>query len=1054
MRIRKRPIVPSLYLAGLVLVVLVAIMPVSASPIVSPDINPDPTVHIGAPGPILAADTLTLNANKDSVSRGGGRFSVTISGSPRTFYYLWVKNTSAMTGEPQDQPPAIMVSEPVYQDPAGGPFLIGSHPVLGGGGKTILDDILPSTANISNTEYYAAILTNSRGYATVEWNAYLATNPGSYTIHVEGDTLSADTVVWVDSAINNQYSPVTGYFARPEYVILHPEVNTMGETSSDEGLITINRGASVFIGEQGLNVSIALSAAQILAGSTSTIIGWWASPVDALTSHSTVDVDIAGREHNFLVSQDEFDGYEGNWYLVDPVTGFSCSNGGSPVLVLTVRAPRLDIGVWDLDIGRDVSGRAIPLGENLTFRVDTNLVLALDEDSRPDISGNTPGFITIKVKDENGAVLNYMYRDNATVQPLTNLSVNTSTWFWGGGTTPGGNYWATNLLDRDHYYYYPQGTYVISAESTLNNMKENYLSGSAAYTGRTVSETETVTLVSDIVQISTNSDSVVRGYPFAVHVQGRPLATYHLWVENTSTMTGNNGDQPPVISPGQVGVSQDRDPVLTQRAPVFPEAGAYQFQSGGGKAIYQDVAPGWPGSISPILKNGTTMYANISLSSSGTRWIQFLTTNDTKPQTYSIRVEQVFPVTLSAVGGTVKRDSVDVTVREPLSNTTSILVSPNDDIISPGTPVTMIIDRPCNAFPEDGELLLSTGLENPQWTYKILVNGIENQRPAMGEHNLSISGWELSYHSSDNVAIHVVLHGLYPSSTGNVILVKVQQRDGMGNPVPGTTVIENRPRIITDTSSSGDTSGTSGQTVSSHAGAGPGQTMTFSFSQSGGTVTVSKVEIIPGQQIGPLELIVKPVSPGQTLQVPGLTVAGYEQITPLGINPSMIDHGTITFGVSGTWLNEYHAAPEDIVLMRYHEYQWDALPTRFDHSSKDIFFYVADTPGFSYFAVALKPSGSSAVTPSTTPDISSRVTSSAVDTMSQTVSDQDTPSSQPAASQTTAIPPVAHATGAPAIPFMTLAFAFIMCIGFVAGAGIVRSWWIRRQNPTLFKKYL
>ena len=133
MRIRKRPIVPSLYLAGLVLFVLIAIMPVSASTIVSPDINPGTATQIGAPGPILAADTLTINANKDSVSRGGGRFSVTISGTPRTFYYLWVKNTSTMTGESQDQPPAIMVSEPVYQDPAGGPFSIGSHPVVGGG---------------------------------------------------------------------------------------------------------------------------------------------------------------------------------------------------------------------------------------------------------------------------------------------------------------------------------------------------------------------------------------------------------------------------------------------------------------------------------------------------------------------------------------------------------------------------------------------------------------------------------------------------------------------------------------------------------------------------------------------------------------------------------------------------------------------------------------------------------------------------------------------------------------------------------------------------------
>jgi PGF-pre-PGF domain-containing protein len=1053
MSVRKEPTVSNLYLTGLVVFVLIASMPVSASSIISPDTNQSSAVHIGTPAPILAADTLTITANKDSVLRGGGRFSVTITGNPGTFYYLWVKNTSTMTGEPQDQPPAIIVSEPVYQDPTGGPFSIGSHLVPGGGGRTILNDIPPSTANISNTEYYAAIRTNSRGVATVEWNAYLATKPGSYTIHIEGDTLSADTTVSVDSAINSQYGPVTGFFAQPEYVILHPAVNTMGENSSYEGLININRGASVFIGEQGLNISTALSTAQTLAGRNSTVIGWWASPDDALTSHSTVAVDLAGREHNFLVSQAEFDGYEGDWHLVDPVTGFSCSNGGSPVLVLNVRTPRLDIGVWDLDIGRDVSGRAIPLGENLTFRVDTNLCLALDKDSRPAISNNTQGIITIKVKGENGAVLNYLYRHNATVQSLTNLSVNTSTWFWGGGTTPGRNYWATNLLDRDHYYYYTQGTYVISAESTLNNMKENYLSGSAAYTGRTVSETEMVTLVSDIVQISTNSDSVVHGYPFEVQVQGRPLATYHIWIENTSTMMGTYGDQPPVIAPSQAGISQDRDPGLTNRAPVFPEAGAYQFQGGGGKAIYQDVAPGWPYSISPLLKNGTLEYANITLSSSGTRWIQFLTTNGTKPKTYTIRVEQVFPVSPTAEGGTVKRDSVDVTVRGTPPDTTSISVSPDDDIISPGTPVTVTIDRPCNAFPEDGELLLSTGLDNPQWTYKILVNGIENQLPAMGGHNLSISGWELSYRSSDNVAIHVVLHGQYPGSNGNVMLLKIQQRDVRGNPVPGTTIVENRPRVITDTSSSGDTSGTSGQTVSSHAGAGPGETMTFLFSQSGDTVTISQIDLVPVQQIGNLELIAQPVTPGQTLQVSGHTVAGYMQITPVGLNPSVIDHGTITFGVAGTWLSDHNAEPEEIVLMRYYDTQWIVLPTRFDHKTGDIFSYTAETPGFSYFAVAVKPAGSSEVNTSTTFVLPSRVQTASAEPISQTTVDWDA-SAKTVVSQTTTSIPLAPSSAAPPISVMTFAFALIVCIGLVAGAVITRSWWIRRQNPSLFQKEL
>jgi PGF-pre-PGF domain-containing protein len=933
MKVQKELIQSLCYLSWLVLFVLIAIIPVSASPQLSPGINTSHALNSGGQGPILTADILTISANKDSVSRGGGRFSVTITGSPGTFYNLWVKNTSAMTGEPQDQPPYIYVSETVYQDPIGGPFIIGSHYILGSGGRTIINDIPQSTANISNTEYYATIRTNNRGIATVEWNTPVAAKPGPYTIHVEGDTLTADVVVEVVSGINPYNGPVTGFAARPEKVILHPAINTINGTIANNDLTTINRAARVFIGEEGLNVSPALASAQALAGNSSTLIGWWASPADTLRYPPTITLNLAGRETNLLVSQADFDGFEGTWYLVDPSTRLAFISSGSPVQVINVASPRLDIRIWDVDWATDVTGKSIAQGENLTFRIETNLWLAMDRFSRPDITNDTQGVITIKVKDEMGASLNYLYRDNSKINVLTNLSVNTSPWFWGGGATTGQNYWATDLLDRDHYQYYPQGTYSISAESLLNNMKDNYLSGGAAYTGRTVSEVRTITLIHDLVNIESNSNSIVRGNSFVVGVSGRPFSTYHLWVENTSTMTGNFDDQPPYINPHQVGVIFDRDPGLTNSIPVFPEAGAYQFEGSGGKAIYQDVAPGWPGSTSPFLKNGTTEYANITLGSYGGSMIQFVTTNWTKPQKYTIRVEQVFPINYSAEGGDVKRDSVEVTVERALQMPT--------------------------LTPDPG------------------------------------------YSSTDS--------------------------DGPSD------------------------SGTIGQTVASHPGADPGQTMTFSFSQYGGTVTISRVEIVPGQQIGPLDLIVQPVSPVLVLQVPDLTVAGYEQITPVGLNPSAIDHGTITFGVSETWLIDHAAAREDIVLMRYHDYLWDALPTRFDHKSSDIFYFNADTPGFSYFAVAVKPVGSLAVNTSTTSVLPSRVQSISAEPISQTASDWDT-ASQTVVNQTTATPPVASSSTAPPTPFMTLAIALIISIGFVAGAVIIRNWWISRQNPALFHK--
>ena len=67
-------------------------------------------------------------------------------------------------------------------------------------------------------------------------------------------------------------------------------------------------------------------------------------------------------------------------------------------------------------------------------------------------------------------------------------------------------------------------------------MKSNYLSGAAAYTGRTVSETKTITLVSDTVSITANKDSVVRTKPFSVTITGKPSAFYNVWVKSTVNM--------------------------------------------------------------------------------------------------------------------------------------------------------------------------------------------------------------------------------------------------------------------------------------------------------------------------------------------------------------------------------------------------------------------------------------------------------------------------------------------------------------------------------------
>jgi PGF-CTERM protein len=454
----------------------------------------------------------------------------------------------------------------------------------------------------------------------------------------------------------------------------------------------INRGATVFIGEQGLNVAPALAEANAMhPGTASTIVGWWASAASITGSQATSptrSIDLATRQNGLTVAPSDFVGYTGNWYLVDPATGFAYVLGNNPINVFVVSDPTLDIRIWDATQSADVTGKSVPQGEFLTFRIDTNMYPALTATaignrsnvtfqntnvksvSSPRFGGD--GYIDIKVKDESGATLTKLVgSDYVTTnialgiyQNITNLTaqaVNTSPWFWSADApnfaAPGlrGN-WSTGAIDANGQYSYPAGVYTVTAESLLNNMKDTYRNAGADYTGKTVSQAYTVTLVSDTVKIEANKDSVVRSKAFSVTVTGKPSITYHLWVKGTSTMSGGYDDQPPMVAPNQAGVTFDAPMPLefftaTGEFGTKGDAGAYLFQNGGGLRVIDDV------SNTLVMGNGTKCEVNITLSTSGTRTVEFLTTNWTKAQKYTIRVEQNF-------AGQIKSDEVDVNVEK------------------------------------------------------------------------------------------------------------------------------------------------------------------------------------------------------------------------------------------------------------------------------------------------------------------------------------------------------------------------------------------------------
>jgi PGF-CTERM protein len=429
---------------------------------------------------------------------------------------------------------------------------------------------------------------------------------------------------------------------------------------------SINQGATVFIGEQGLNLQPASNYFNGKAGYVPAQIGWWASAAQIGTTSPTATVPLASTLTNFIVSPAAFGSYYGPWYVINPATGFGDTTGGA---FINVKDPSLTIDVWDWTQGASVSGKSIPQGDMLGFKVGTNMDVAVNQPTlryQQVGNGEVAYWADIKVKTEAGNTFLALYdtTNGGTTKAINRQNVNLPSWPW--GTIVSG--WATDALDQNGQIAYPAGSYTVSVESYLNAMYDNYQNGGAAYTGKTVSEAKVVTLVSDTVKITANKDSVVRSKVFSITITGKPSTYYKLWVKGSSTMSGGYDDQPPMINQNQAGVYFQTVMYGVRPTPnlgLLPTDGVlgYQYQNGAGAIVWDDVAKGSGTTVAIAMANGAKLgngsyvSANVLTSSSGTRTVEFVTTNWTKAQKYTLHVE------LNAPSG-FKTDEVDVKIEK------------------------------------------------------------------------------------------------------------------------------------------------------------------------------------------------------------------------------------------------------------------------------------------------------------------------------------------------------------------------------------------------------
>jgi len=106
--------------------------------------------------------------------------------------------------------------------------------------------------------------------------------------------------------------------------------------------------------------------------------------------------------------------------------------------------------------------------------------------------------------------------------------------------------------------------------------------------------------------------------------------------------------------------------------------------------------------------------------------------------------------------------------------------------------------------------------------------------------------------------------------------------------------------------------------------------------------------------------------PPEVSSPPGLVYAYYK--IDVNISETSIEKADITFWVLKEWLATQGATKDGVVMLRYHDGEWLRLPTRAIGENSTHFKFLAETPGFSIFAIAVE-------TPTTTAVVTTPITS-------------------------------------------------------------------------------
>ena len=263
---------------------------------------------------------------------------------------------------------------------------------------------------------------------------------------------------------------------------------------SGASLTKITPGSPVFVGETNMDITRALDNCRI--------IGWWPEGTER-TFPATKNItlrplnEVSSVMSHYTFSPALYSNHTGKWY---------CEEKRPFREVFTVIEPRITIRAWDADRDEDVTGQTVPATANVTYRIDTNTVSALQTKYRPDVTP-ADGFWTIGLTDPHGLGITNIYTGSAGAKNMVILSfdnkpyITSSPYLWNFWKS--GGIWDHTSRSKQGDLIYAPGTYTFTVNQNLNGMQATYKSAGITDLDGKMTSSAQVTFGEPVIAVGT-----------------------------------------------------------------------------------------------------------------------------------------------------------------------------------------------------------------------------------------------------------------------------------------------------------------------------------------------------------------------------------------------------------------------------------------------------------------------------------------------------------------------------------------------------------------------